>query len=126
MRPLSLALVVAVAAACTDDKPAPQPLPAETGPSAVQETEPNDDSNTAQADVMLSTAVPLNYRVPHGSDEQDWTWEENRLCAYGSEHAGGVNFALADGSARFIADSISLETLQALSTREGEEVVEAP
>jgi prepilin-type N-terminal cleavage/methylation domain-containing protein/prepilin-type processing-associated H-X9-DG protein len=84
------------------------------------------NSNTAQADVLLSAAVPLNYRVPTGSGEQDWTWVENRLCAYGSEHPGGANFALADGSVQFIADSITFETLQALSTREGEEVVEAP
>jgi prepilin-type N-terminal cleavage/methylation domain-containing protein/prepilin-type processing-associated H-X9-DG protein len=84
------------------------------------------NSNTAQADVMLSSAVPLNYRVPLGSGEQDWTWEENRLCAYGSEHPGGANFALADGSVRFIADDITLQVLQAFSTREGEEVVEAP
>jgi prepilin-type processing-associated H-X9-DG protein len=81
---------------------------------------------TAQADVFLSSAVPLNYRVPLGSGEQDWTWEENRLCAYGSEHPGGANFALADGSVRFIADSITFEALQALSTREGEEVIDGP
>jgi prepilin-type processing-associated H-X9-DG protein len=84
------------------------------------------NSNTAQADVLLSAAVPLNYRVPTDADDQQWSWEDNRLCAYGSEHPGGANFALADGSVRFIADSITLETLQALSTREGEEVVEAP
>jgi prepilin-type processing-associated H-X9-DG protein len=84
------------------------------------------NSNTAQADVLLSAAVPLNYRVPLGSGGQDWTWEENRLCAYGSEHPGGANFALADGGARFITDDINLKVLQAFSTREGEEVVETP
>jgi prepilin-type N-terminal cleavage/methylation domain-containing protein/prepilin-type processing-associated H-X9-DG protein len=84
------------------------------------------NSNTAQADVLLSAAVPLNFRVPPGSGPQDWTWEENRLCAYGSEHPGGANFALADGSARFIADDITLQALQALSTRKGEEIVDAP
>jgi prepilin-type processing-associated H-X9-DG protein len=84
------------------------------------------NSNTAQADVLLSSAVPLNYRVPLGSGVQDWTWEENRLCAYGSEHPGGANFALADGSVRFISNDITLNILQALSTREGEEIVDAP
>jgi prepilin-type N-terminal cleavage/methylation domain-containing protein/prepilin-type processing-associated H-X9-DG protein len=84
------------------------------------------NSNTAQADVLLSAAVPLNYRVPLGSGDQDWTWVENRLCAYGSEHPGGANFALADGSGRFITNDISLAALQALSTREGEEVIETP
>jgi prepilin-type N-terminal cleavage/methylation domain-containing protein/prepilin-type processing-associated H-X9-DG protein len=84
------------------------------------------NANTAQADLLLSAAVPLNYRVPLGSGEADWTWEENRLCAFGSEHPGGANFAIADGSVRFVADSIALEVLQALSTREGDEVVETP
>jgi prepilin-type N-terminal cleavage/methylation domain-containing protein/prepilin-type processing-associated H-X9-DG protein len=84
------------------------------------------NSNTALADLLLSPAVPLNYRVPPGSGVQNWAWEENRLCAYGSEHPEGANFALADGSARFIADSIPLEALQALSTHAGEEVVETP
>jgi prepilin-type N-terminal cleavage/methylation domain-containing protein/prepilin-type processing-associated H-X9-DG protein len=83
------------------------------------------NSNTAQADVLLSAAVPLNYRVPLDSGPQNWAWEENRLCAYGSEHPGGANFALADGSVRFIADDITFEALQALSTREGEEIVDA-
>jgi prepilin-type N-terminal cleavage/methylation domain-containing protein/prepilin-type processing-associated H-X9-DG protein len=75
-------------------------------------------------DVTLSAAVPINYRVPPESDIQNLAWEDDRLCAFGSEHPGGANFALADGSVRFIADSISLEALQALSTRAGEEVVE--
>jgi prepilin-type N-terminal cleavage/methylation domain-containing protein/prepilin-type processing-associated H-X9-DG protein len=84
------------------------------------------NSNTAQADVLLSAAVTLNYRVPLGSGGPNWSWEENRLCAYGSQHPGGANFALADGSLRFIADDITLHVLQALSTREGEEIVDTP
>jgi prepilin-type N-terminal cleavage/methylation domain-containing protein/prepilin-type processing-associated H-X9-DG protein len=78
------------------------------------------------ADVTLSAAAPINYRVPPESGPNNWSWEDNRLCAYGSEHPGGANFALADGSARFIADSIMLETLQALSTRAGEEAAQTP
>jgi prepilin-type processing-associated H-X9-DG protein len=40
-----------------------------------------------------------------------------------SYHSGGANFALADGSVRFIPYSISAETLGALATRAGGEVV---
>jgi prepilin-type N-terminal cleavage/methylation domain-containing protein/prepilin-type processing-associated H-X9-DG protein len=40
-----------------------------------------------------------------------------------SNHPGGVNLGLADGSVRFIKDSVSLQTWWALGTREGGEVI---
>jgi prepilin-type N-terminal cleavage/methylation domain-containing protein/prepilin-type processing-associated H-X9-DG protein len=40
-----------------------------------------------------------------------------------SRHPGGVNALLADGSVRFVRDSIPLGTWQALGTRSGSEVV---
>jgi prepilin-type processing-associated H-X9-DG protein len=40
-----------------------------------------------------------------------------------SRHAGGVNALLADGSVRFVRDSVPLPTWQALATRAGSEVV---
>jgi prepilin-type N-terminal cleavage/methylation domain-containing protein/prepilin-type processing-associated H-X9-DG protein len=46
-----------------------------------------------------------------------------RMGAYGSGHGGGANVVLADGSVHFLRDSISLSTLQALSTRAGGEVI---
>jgi prepilin-type processing-associated H-X9-DG protein len=70
--------------------------------------------------VTLSTAVPINYQVPPGGDV--WTLRD-RMCAFGSGHSGGANFAFADGSVRFVSASIPLPTLQALSTRAGGEVV---
>jgi prepilin-type N-terminal cleavage/methylation domain-containing protein/prepilin-type processing-associated H-X9-DG protein len=50
-----------------------------------------------------------------------------RFAGYGwrtsrSNHPGGVNYALADGSASFAADGIDLAVWQALSTRNGDEV----
>jgi prepilin-type processing-associated H-X9-DG protein len=84
------------------------------------------DPDGAAGFLSLSTPVPINYRVPPLSDPGDLSWEWMRLCAYGSGHSGGANFAFADGSVRFVSDSIGLPELQALSTRAGDEVVEVP
>jgi prepilin-type processing-associated H-X9-DG protein len=77
-------------------------------------------------DILLSTPVPINYRVPPDAGGTDLSWMDDRLCAYGSGHLSGANFALADGSVRFVSAAIALPTLQALSTRAGGEVVEVP
>jgi prepilin-type processing-associated H-X9-DG protein len=77
----------------------------------------------ALANAALSTPVLINYRVPPGGN---FSTLEDRVCAFGSGHAGGANFAFADGSARFVAEDLPLDQLQALSTRAGAEVVESP
>jgi prepilin-type processing-associated H-X9-DG protein len=75
------------------------------------------------ANVTLHTAATINYQTPPEADPTDM---DNRVCAFGSGHPGGANFAFADGSARFVAEDLPLELLQALSTRAGEEVAETP
>jgi prepilin-type processing-associated H-X9-DG protein len=42
------------------------------------------------------------------------------MC-FGSQHTGGTNFVMCDGSVHFIADGISGATYQALGTRQGGE-----
>jgi prepilin-type processing-associated H-X9-DG protein len=74
----------------------------------------------AMANVTLHSAAPINYRMPTEGDLLAWS---NRVAAFGSGHVHGANFAFADGSVRFVSESIALSTLQALSTRARGEVV---
>jgi prepilin-type N-terminal cleavage/methylation domain-containing protein/prepilin-type processing-associated H-X9-DG protein len=85
------------------------------------------EGRLAIGDVTMSAYVPINFHVlsanGSGGSGSFKSIEEQRVCAFGSNHGGGANFALADGSVRFIAESISLVTLRQLATRAGGEVV---
>jgi prepilin-type N-terminal cleavage/methylation domain-containing protein/prepilin-type processing-associated H-X9-DG protein len=49
----------------------------------------------------------------------------NGMAPPTSNHAGGVNMGMADGSVRFVKDSVSLQTWWALGTRKGGEVIDS-
>jgi prepilin-type N-terminal cleavage/methylation domain-containing protein len=46
--------------------------------------------------------------------------------AFGSEHPGGVNFALGDGGVRFVSTTVDMAILQAAATRAGGEAIPQP
>ncbi len=68
--------------------------------------------------------LPPNSRVPDCVDE--WTSYDLSAGAVTarSNHPGGVNGVLADGSARFFSETIDLAVWRALGTIHGEEVVD--
>ncbi|HVK09201.1 MAG TPA: DUF1559 domain-containing protein [Gemmataceae bacterium] len=80
-----------------------------------------------EADVHLGTSVPINFRLSANFDSlpggTQQTMFEDRINAFGSGHPGGANFALADGSVRFIRESISPVTFLYLGTRADGQVI---
>ena len=75
-----------------------------------------------------STALPLNYVAPgvaitgtgqhgHRPPGRATRGAGRTGTASGAMHPGGGNFAMCDGSVKFIKTSINMPTYQALSTR---------
>ncbi len=46
--------------------------------------------------------------------------------SFGVYHPGGLNFALADGSVRFVSENVNLEVLAGMASMAGAEVVQLP
>ncbi len=63
--------------------------------------------------------------LPHSiRTDPIWSWLSLNIAAR-SRHAGGVNSLMADGSVKFMKDTINVATWQALGSRNGGEVVSA-
>jgi len=80
------------------------------------------DSKWADGDVYCSI---YDHHWPPNASQWDcisgtYSWRAAR-----SGHAGGVNLLLADGSVRFVPNSVNLDTWRALGSRNGSEVVGA-
>jgi prepilin-type N-terminal cleavage/methylation domain-containing protein/prepilin-type processing-associated H-X9-DG protein len=64
-------------------------------------------------------AMPPNVRRRDGSDYPAHEWENNE--SFRSQHAGGLQFGMADGSVRFVTNGIALKTYRGMATIAGGE-----
>ena len=74
-----------------------------------------------------TAAIPLNYEPATATTDTAFAASSNFGYNYGfrSQHSGGGNFGLGDGSVRFISDSVALwEVYYALATISGRELIE--
>jgi prepilin-type N-terminal cleavage/methylation domain-containing protein/prepilin-type processing-associated H-X9-DG protein len=77
-------------------------------------------ANTANG----TCAIAPNARRPDGTEWPASNWPN--VYSFRSRHPGGLQFALADGSVRFVSDTIELRLYRALATIKGGEVVPLP
>jgi prepilin-type N-terminal cleavage/methylation domain-containing protein len=78
----------------------------------------------AQADAFLATSVPINFKLPAdiATNPNQQRLFEDRFNAIGSNHVGGAQVAMTDGSVRFVSENISNLVFVALGSRSGGEV----
>ena len=83
------------------------------------------DASTRNASAQINWQLtPADVAGPFAPwSTQCYNLMYKRVGAYGSGHGGGANVVFADGSVRFLSDSLSLRTLKALCTRAGGEVI---
>jgi prepilin-type processing-associated H-X9-DG protein len=82
----------------------------------------NSGGRLAAGDVTMSAFVPINYRGPVPS-VATYAALERRVNAFGSQHQGGANFANADGSVRFIRETVRPDMLRLFCVRNDGQVM---
>ena len=75
---------------------------------------------------LAPTNIPLNTMEGKGGVEDHNGQPYERVQGFKSLHSGGADFAMGDGSVRFINEFIDYKLYNALGTRAGKEVIEMP
>jgi len=75
----------------------------------------------AEGNAFLGTGVPINMRIRDCVEYRTPIRYDDRINAFGSQHPGGAVFAFADGSVRFLSESLDQATFIALGSRAGGE-----
>ncbi len=77
-------------------------------------------------DYLFGAVQPINWVMPVGlTSDPGFVYEDLRFSVYGSGHTSGANFCFADGSVKFLTNSVPVVVLQQLSTRAGGETVDS-
>ena len=87
------------------------------------------NQGNAVGDYLVGACRPINWKIPNdatGANSSSNTWIRQKLSSMSSNHTGGANVAMADGSVRFFTDSTEQPLLWALATRAAGEVASAP
>jgi prepilin-type N-terminal cleavage/methylation domain-containing protein/prepilin-type processing-associated H-X9-DG protein len=84
----------------------------------------NDNIWCHALDAVATCAIDPNGRRADGTDYDPDDW--SNVYGFSSLHPGGLQFAYADGSVRFVSNSIPRAVYRALATRAGGEVVSPP
>ena len=69
--------------------------------------------------------VPPNPKTPNCSVASSNATNQPGVYGLSSRHPGGANVLICDGSVRFLKDSTSIQTIWALGSRAGGEIISA-
>jgi prepilin-type N-terminal cleavage/methylation domain-containing protein/prepilin-type processing-associated H-X9-DG protein len=68
-------------------------------------------------------SIPLNNAMVPGQPGYNAPWDWPNVYSFRSRHTGGANFCLADGTVRFVMDSVSPTVYRGMASIKGDEAV---